>query len=294
MESDQILKKLDSIKDLPTLPMIAMEVNRMLNDSRTSINSLSAAIGKDQSIVTKILKIVNSAFYGVPSKVTTVEEAVVRLGFNSVRNIVVSVSVFDALEIKGFETSSFEVKDFWKHSIAVATISRYIAEKTRLQDPDDCFVAGLIHDIGLVILAKYFPDIMIGMMSQVVGDTLTIYEAEKNCIKVRHSKIGEIIAKKWRLPSSLCDTIKYHHSPNKGAINPELVTIVHLGDLVANWFVATSINPKRVLVEPILIGVSDQNAVILRNMFANRDEWFPEVHDKIEEAYSFLVKDKDN
>lgn len=293
MDSDEILKKLNMIKDLPTLPVIALEINRMLANDSTSVDFLSKTIGKDQAIVSKLLKLVNSSFFGVRSKVTTVQEAVVRLGFNSVRNVVVSVSVFESLVLDNAEDIDFNIEDFWTHSLAVAMTSRYLSEESGIQDPDDCFVAGLLHDIGLIIIARFFPDVLVKILRHVKEQNVSIYDAEKETIPLRHNKIGEIIAKKWQLPPAVCDTLKYHHTPNKGAVNPELVTLVHLGDIIVRRFYTTSINPVRDSVNPILSNIHPSSEKKLDHLNRTAEDWFPDVKDKIREACEFFIKKKE-
>lgn len=293
METDEIIKKLNLIKDLPTLPVIALEINRMLANDKISVNLLSQIIEKDQAIVSKLLKLVNSSFFGVRSKVATVQEAVVRLGFNSVRNVVVSVSVFETLTLEDGEGVDFNMEDFWAHSVAVAMTSRYLSEQSGIQDPDDCFVAGLLHDIGLIIIARFFPDILAKMLRQVKEQNVSIYDAEKEIIPIRHNKIGELIARRWQLPPSMCDTLKYHHTPNKGAVNPELLTVVHLGDLIVRRFYITSINPARNVVNPILSSISAASEKKLDQLNRTAEVWFPDLKDKIREACEFFIKKKE-
>lgn len=293
METDEILKRLNLIKDLPTLPVIALEINRMLANDRTSVDLLSQLIEKDQAIVSKLLKLVNSSFFGVRSKVTTVQEAVVRLGFNSVRNVVVSVSVFESLVLDNAEDIDFNIEDFWAHSVAVAMTSRYLSEQSGIQDPDDCFVAGLLHDIGLIIIARFFPDILAKILRQVKEQNVSIYDAEKEIIPIRHNKIGELIARRWQLPPSMCDTLKYHHTPNKGAVNPELLTVVHLADAIVRRFYTTSINPVRDRVNPILSNINSSSEKKLDHLNRSAEDWFPDVKDKIREACEFFIKKKE-
>ncbi|MBE9547516.1 MAG: HDOD domain-containing protein, partial [Proteobacteria bacterium] len=158
MDAQTFLKKIDHIKDIPTLPAVAVKVNSMLRDYDTSINKLSETIEKDQAIVSKILRLVNSAFYGFQSRVSSIPHAMVLLGFSTVRNAVISVSVIGAFSKKG-KFEGFDIRDFWVHSVAVAVTSRHLSEKSRLVMPDEAFVAGLLHDVGKVILAQYFSDL---------------------------------------------------------------------------------------------------------------------------------------
>ena len=143
MDAKNILKSLDQIEDLPTLPAVAMEVNKMLLDEDITISQLSGAIEKDQAMVSKILKLVNSAFFGLRGKISNISHAVVVLGFNTIRNVVVSISIINAFSIKeGLD--GFDIAEFWKHSVAVAVTSKYLAEKAGIHSADNCFVAGLL------------------------------------------------------------------------------------------------------------------------------------------------------
>lgn len=289
MDIDAFLKKLESIKDLPTLPVIALQVNRMLMDPDTTVPALSETIKKDQAIVSKLLKLVNSAFYGARSQVGTVHEAVVRLGFNSVRNIVISVSVFDVFAINQEQSGGFNIEDFWKHSVGVAMISKYLSEQTGFQDPDDCFVSGLLHDIGLIVLVQYFPEIVDQMMTRVREDRISIYEAEKAFLSIRHNKIGELMARKWQLPAGICDTLKYHHLPIRRAVNPELLTLVHVADIIYGRFAISSINPQKDNRVPILSAVSAEAAKKIDKQFRYAEDWFPDLYEHITDACRFFM-----
>src|SRR5512147_968781 len=147
MDEKHVLEKLDRIREIPTLPSIVLELNRLLQDPDTSVARISQTIEKDQATALKILKLVNSAFYGLQSKVGDLRSAVIMLGFNAVRNAIVPVSVIEALSSKT-KLPGFDFTDFWKHSLAVAVTSKSIAYSTRLNSPDNCFVGGLLHDVG--------------------------------------------------------------------------------------------------------------------------------------------------
>ena len=188
MDAQTFLKKLDSIPDIPTLPNIVIKVNKLLQDYETSIKELSKIIEKDQAMVTKILRLVNSTFYGFRSKITNIPHAVIALGFNTIRNAVVSVSIIKIFSgEKTFE--GFEIKDFWKHSIGVAVVSRYLSEETRLDSPDNCFVVGLLHDIGKVILSQHFTELFDLVWKSLKEEKLSFYEAEQKLMPVNHAQI---------------------------------------------------------------------------------------------------------
>jgi putative nucleotidyltransferase with HDIG domain len=196
--------------------------------------------------------------------------------------------------LDGVDDSGFSIEDFWAHSLAVAIISRYISERTKIQDPDDCFVGGLLHDIGLVIIARFFPQALASMLHIASEKKESIYEAENATMPVKHNKIGEIVAKKWQLPPAVCDILKYHHTPNKWAANPELLAVVHLGDVIARRFFLTSINPVSEKITPILTGANPSSEKKLEQVFKTSVEWFPEIREKIREACCFFIGDKED
>lgn len=285
MEADKILKKLDRIDGLPTLPAIAMEVNKMLEDYDTSIKKLSERIEQDQAMVSRILKLVNSAFFGVRSRISNIPHAVVILGFNTVRNAVVSASIIDAFSVKEV-LDGFDITDFWRHSVAAAVTSRYLAEKTRLHPPDDCFIGGLLHDIGKVVLAQHFQDIFKQIWRSVKEDNLSFYDAEKSETPVDHAKIGGHLAKKWQLPMGLVDAIRCHHSVRKSAHDLNLLMIVHAADIIVNSYSDDSgVKIKRSEIYPDVVSA-------MGIQLDTVSDWFPGILKEIEEACKFFLEEE--
>jgi len=282
MDSKTILKKLDRIDDLPTLPSIAMEVNKMLRDYDTSINKLAQTIEKDQAMVPRILKLVNSAFFGFQSKISSISHAVVLLGFNTVRNAVVSVSIINAFSGNKNALEGFDVTEFWRHSLAVAVISRHLAEEIRLQPIDDFFTGGLLHDIGKIVLFQHFQDLFKKVWVSAKENNLSFYDAEKKEIPITHARIGEYLAKKWQLPESLVDVIRYHHAVSKNANNFNLLIIVHVADIIANSFMPGQESRLDFsLIYP-------DAASLMKPQLETVSDWFPEVSKEIESACQFF------
>ena len=196
MDTKSFLKKLNGIDDLPTLPTIAMEANKYLQDYDTSIRKLSQIIEKDQAMVPRILKLVNSAFFGFRSKIGNISHAIILLGFNTVRNVVVSVSIFDRFSKKG-TIENFDILEFWHHSIAVAVMSKHLAAATRCLSPYDAFTAGLLHDIGKLVLCQYFPDLFRKAWIVKTENCMTFLEAEKKIIPANHAEIARASKNEW-------------------------------------------------------------------------------------------------
>ena len=233
MSTPSMLARLEQIEDLPTLPAIAMEVNKMLQDQEASINRLCERIEKDQVMVAKILKLVNSAFFGLSSRIDSLSHAVVLLGFNTIQSAVVSISLVKALSrCSGLD--GFSMEAFWRHSVAVAVTSKHLALKSRLYPSDVCFLGGLLHDIGKVVLAQYFGAEFERVWRSSRENGLSFYEAEKMALPMGHPKIGGFLARKWKLPPNLVDAISHHHHVKASIGDPDFTMIVQVSDLIVH------------------------------------------------------------
>ncbi|MGD9158625.1 MAG: HDOD domain-containing protein [Desulfobacteraceae bacterium] len=283
MDNKELKRHLDKIENLPTLPTIAMEVNSLLQDYNTSIIKLSNVIENDQAIVAKILKLVNSAFFGLRSKVGNIPHAITLLGFNTVRNAVISVSVIKVLsDVSDME--GFKVNDFWIHSVSVAVASKQIADTTRIHNPDDCFIGGLLHDIGKLILVNNFESLFNEIWRLKKKENISFFEAEKKIGTMNHAQIGGYLASRWKLPAALSDTITRHHSLSKMAIDSELLKIIHSADIMINNLDSEKTN----LLENTNIpsDISDK----IRGGCQSPDIWFKALLTEIEEACRFFTE----
>jgi putative nucleotidyltransferase with HDIG domain len=285
MDAQTFLKGLDNIPDLPTLPNIVLKVNNLLKDQNSSIKELGKTIETDQAMVTKILRLVNSTFYGFRSKIRNIPHAIIILGFNNVRNALVSVSIIKSFsEKKGFE--GFEMKDFWRHSIAVAVISKYLSEETKLDAPDDCFVAGLLHDVGKVVLSQYFTELFGLVWKSIQEDGLSFYEAEKELLPANHVQIGAYLAKKWKFPASLIESMTYHHDIRKTVSNLDQLVIVHTANIIMNNYEADSnTSPDSSAIDP-------EAKRIMFPQLETLSEWFPDITTEIESACEFFLQEE--
>ncbi len=284
MDAQTFLKGLDRIPDLPTLPNIVIKVNNLLKDPGISIKELGKTIETDQAMAAKILRLVNSTFYGFRSRIRNIPHAIIILGFNIIRNALVSVSIIKTFSgKKTFE--GFEITEFWKHSVAVAVISKYLSEQTRLDSPDDCFVAGLLHDIGKVVLSQHFAELFGQVWKSIKEDGVSFYEAEKKLLPVNHARIGGYLAEKWQFPTSLIDSISYHHETGKSVSNLNQLMIVHTANTIANNYeVGSDTTPATSTVDP----------EAKRIMFCHLEtvsDWFPQVATEIESACEFFLKE---
>jgi len=284
MDAQTFLGKLDRIQEIPTLPLVALKVNKMLQDYDISIKALSKTIEKDQAMVTKILRLVNSAFYGFRSKIGNIPHAVTILGFNTVRNAVVSISVIDAFSGKG-ASQEFDIMAFWKHSVAVAVTSRHLAERTCLTTPDESFVGGLLHDVGKVVLAQYFKELFSQVWESMHNNGKSFCEAEKELLPANHGRIGAHLAKRWQLPDSLIEAIRYHHTLRKSANNPNLIMTIHIADIIVNNYNFESES------EPDFSAANPDARQSMGATLETVSEWFPKAATEIESACEFFLEE---
>jgi putative nucleotidyltransferase with HDIG domain len=231
MNAEQIREKVKTIIQLPALPSLAFEVVELVDNPKTSASQLAKLISADQALTGKVLKIANSPFYGFPKKISTIDFAIIVLGFDALKEIVISIALVSSLQRK--TDNYFNTKTFWDHSIATGVIARRLARDIGYRVTGEVFVAGLLHDMGISILNKYFnPEFRrIVDINRDMG--LSFLEAEESVLGVTHAEIGSWLGERWNLPDQLVETIRHHHAPQHAAENPKLVSIVHCADVFA-------------------------------------------------------------
>jgi putative nucleotidyltransferase with HDIG domain len=228
-------RKIYAIRDLPTLPVIAQKVLLLADDDDSGPEKLSGMISSDQALSAKVLSLANSAYYGYRSKIGTIRHAVVVIGVNMLKQLSLSVLVCGTLGRGGKGRA-----EFWKHSFGTATASSMIAKHTRVYDPDVCFMAGLLHDVGKMIIDTYFRD-------------------EPH---LDHTEVGSWMAERWQLPQELINAIAFHHSLAPEHLAQPTVAIVHAANTCAKMALsdnATELAPEVLkalrLSQPDFLGI---------------------------------------
>ena len=221
------------LNNLPTLPTIYAALSEAIEDPRMNTEKLAQIISSDQASAFKILKIANSSFYGFRGKVETISQAILYLGFNEVKNIVFALSVMNIFS-KDKRLPNFSPVDLWAHSIGVGIITRIIGKGIGESKLENFFLAGILHDIGKTILLEYASEGYASVLRFVESSKCSIVEAETEIFGMDHSRVGQLLAEKWKLPLALQDTILYHHSGVVGNENSTLVAAVHIGNIIAH------------------------------------------------------------
>ena len=224
IEKEKIRRKIKSIKSLPTLPAVAQKISRMVENDDTSAIQLGQIISTDQAVSGRVLRLVNSSFYGFPGRISSISNAIVLLGFDVVKSLIISVSVFEMME-KG-------MIGLWEHSLGCAIASRIIAKKVKDCDPEEISVAGLLHDIGKVVVSIKLTESYEDIKKLLSEKKIIFYEAEKQVLELTHEDIGGWLTESWNLPVSLREPIAYHHQPLKAKNSKQQTSIVHLADFL--------------------------------------------------------------
>jgi HD-like signal output (HDOD) protein len=231
-DSNELKALVQKITDLPTLPAMMATITRLMQDPRTSAEELGRAIASDPALVSKVLKLVNSAFYGFPGRISTITQAIVILGFSTIRNVVLTTSVLKSFG-KNSSQKGFDVEKFWEHSMLTGAIARSLAVEREANFIEETFIAGLLHDMGRIVLSQKltaeFEKVLI--VKEKAG--LTQLAAEQSVLKLTHGDIGGWLARKWNLPIPYVEVMRFHHFP-MDALNQdpqpqsETVTLIHL------------------------------------------------------------------
>ena len=217
-----------NIYNLPPIPKVISEALKLLDSKTTNVAEINRVISKDQSLVSKILLIANSPFYGLQRKVTSVEFAILILGFAEIKNIISVLSLIEAFKNKS--DVYLDQKDFFLHSFITGTATKNIAENLGFPNSGEAFVAGFLHDIGISIMHKFFHSNFITICGLVENTGMSYYEAEMDVLGMTHEQIGNFLVERWNFPETICDSILNHHTPEYSKNSLVLSSIIHLAD----------------------------------------------------------------
>lgn len=214
---------INSLKEVPAMPNIIVHALNIMNDPDSSTRELAKVISYDQSLSTKVLTLVNSAYYGFPKQITSMNQAISLIGMSKAKNIIVTVAMRPMMITQGG-------KELWRHSITTAVGCEYMAHNLKIMDADEAFVIGFLHDLGKVVLslkdAKLYERVKETARTSYNSNIL---EIEQIYFGTDHCQMGSLLAKKWQLPLLINNAIKYHHEPNLSSM-PTACTLVYLVD----------------------------------------------------------------
>lgn len=284
-EKEKDIRRISNyINKMPSLSTTVAKILEICNDPNTSPADLNQIIGLDPVLMGKVMKLINSAYYGLSQEITSLARAIIMLGINTVKNLSLSTAILGKL-YKAGQFQAINMEGFWRHSLAVGVIAKYIA-KYREVDPkfiEEYFISGLLHDIGKIPLNNVFPEKYLMSMSLSDRNQEPLYKSEGRVLPVSHSKVGELIAKSWCLGPVIKSAIGYHHDTTTyDGKHKEVVYTVAVADYFAA-FLEIGFSGNRYPEKP-----SDEVMKFLGISTEILDDIEDVVHAEIEKASVFL------
>ena len=206
------ISRIETSKNLPTLPHILVKLIKACQDENGSIQDIAKIIRADASMSAKILKLANSSYFRSTEKIAQIDHALIRMGREAVKNLAISSAVHQVFSKSDIVSNGFDLKRFWRHSLTSAVLARMIAEKTGYNLPEQAFLAGMIHDIGRLILVTNFPDEYKAVLDGSENSTESIIDREIK-MGAPHTEIGAWLLGRWNFDSMTIDAVRYHHEP---------------------------------------------------------------------------------
>ncbi|GBU21553.1 hypothetical protein R80B4_01449 [Fibrobacteres bacterium R8-0-B4] len=234
---EELQDKIKTIANLPTLPHIASRLMRIVNSPSASADTVASLVSQDISLSAKVLRLANSAFYGIPRSVNTLNNAVIILGFKIIQTMVLSLTVFDMFAGDGSKRPApFDRDAFWEHSLRCAVIARLLAHKRKRNyalDPEEAFCAGLLHDIGKVVMEQYLNTDFHRAIYHAKANNITDFDAEKELLGYTHCDVASWLTGTWALPEEIEQPLVCHHEPEEAAICADAVWVCHIANIMS-------------------------------------------------------------
>ncbi|MDP4160368.1 MAG: HDOD domain-containing protein [Bacillota bacterium] len=227
---EHVLKR---IQALPPLPTSAMRVIALTKNPATSAQELETVIAQDPALAASMLRQANSSYYGYARRISSVQEAIVVLGFQATQGLAMASAVAPFLKT-GLSGYDMEQEGLWKHSMLTAMTARRLCQNLKLPFGDVAFTAGLLHDIGKLIIAVYVQEVGPYLLKKVSEAKVSYVEIEEKVIGYNHATVGGMLAKRWNLPEDLVTAISYHHDPSGAENYTKLTNVIHVANGLAN------------------------------------------------------------
>jgi putative nucleotidyltransferase with HDIG domain len=231
VEAEKVIRR---VEELPTLPAVITRILEVVENEQSSVKDLERVISRDQSIASKVLKIANSAYYGFPREITTLHRAITILGFRTVWGLALGSSIFDTF-FRANGESAFDRTTYWLHSIACSRCALTLAGVSGGMDSEEAFLAGLIHDIGMVVMDHVMHEKYCQVLESAIQQELPFDQLERKAWGFDHGEVGAWLGEEWKFPLSLLEAIRFHHrGPEAGGTSNPLISVIHIADFCAS------------------------------------------------------------
>lgn len=224
IDAKTLRNRIENVSALPTIPSTIKRLFALLEKPSITVDEVSRFVGNDPALTLKVLKMVNSAIYGFPGRISSVSHAIMLLGLNVVKGLLLGVSVFEMMQTS--------MLGLWEHSMGCAVAARAIAKNEGCKEPDEVSVAALLHDIGKVVLLLEFPQEYGEALNDARDKGILITEAEMLHFAESHAMVGKFLFEKWHFPPNLVEVVALHHRPQLANIAPLETNIVHFSDII--------------------------------------------------------------
>lgn len=233
--NEQLKERIQHVANLPTLPQVASHLIKIINDPLTSSSDIAFVIGQDIALSSKVLRLANSAFYGIPRTITSINHAVVILGFKVINTMVLSLTVFDMFPENRKSAELFNRKAFWLHSLSCGLVCKHLTAKVKkfiMFDPEEAFCAGLLHDIGKVVMEQYMHEDFHKSLDLARQKNIPLFEAENKVFGFSHTQVAEWLTSSWSLPAEIELPMIHHHSIINDPQYLDIISLCHLADWI--------------------------------------------------------------
>ena len=239
------------VDDLVSLPGVFIRINEMIESQESTAVEIAGVLSQDPGLTVRLLRIANSPFYGLSKEVDSVARAVTIIGTQRLRDLVLATCAVEAFE--GIPNELVTMDDFWSHSLYCGLIAKHLAEQSGMKESDSLFIAGLLHDIGQLIMFRQFPEaslqVLLQELDQVDGPDMIV--SEKEIIGFDHAHLGGAVIAHWHLPPIFVETISCHHEPEQATDYPKQTAIVHIANTLAVLAELKTLNIEETDAPPI-------------------------------------------
>ncbi len=246
--SENLEKVVREVQEVSSLPSVAAKVIEVCNDPNAGAAQMRKIVEGDPALSARVIKCVNSAAYGLRKRVTSLQRAISYLGFKQIRNLALTASVAGVFQKSDETVGNYKRAFLWRHMVSVAVVSRMVAARQKMENFEDVFLAGLLHDLGIVLEDQYCHGKFVQMMEKLEGEP-SLCEAEQKCFGFDHTELGLEIATRWKFSDEILDTIRYHHNLNNyRGEHKQIVACVDVANLLCSVSKRTSVGVN--LVKP--------------------------------------------
>ena len=231
-----ILDLVNRTVELPTMPEVLVKLNQVMADPESSADDVAKVISVDPAVSTNILRLVNSASFGLSARVSQVSQAVSTMGFRMTKKVALKAAVFSVFGRRRDRLPNFDPEGFWKHSIFTGVAAKRIGSvgaRFASLDPEDLYICGLLHDIGKIILLENAPETYLAVLDRAAASQRAELDIENEMLGFNHADLGSVLAIKWFMPEDLTIAIRYHHAPTLDPFHRSLSSLIHLADHIA-------------------------------------------------------------